>query len=201
MFKTTDNTSEEDFEKPKIKKPKRKCTERQLENLRKARAVAKANRDAKKKKQLVNNKPPTATHTNNVEPTIKVEPRTTETPTHEDIKVERQPVRNPIKTPRRRQLKRQKAVVSDGNPLNIDFTEVFKHHLTLQHQKLLYVNHQRRKELLQRRNNRSNRQNNNIVNNRVRKNVVKKQALIPPPQKPKNNLNKYQNDFFDGLFD
>ena len=189
MFKTT-KKEDEDFEKPQPtkKKPKKKCSERQLENLRRARAIAKKNREAKKQ----NKSEPVKVVEKNIDQNVT---KTIETPKREDIRIERKPRQKKVFTKRN--------VIQQNNPFNIDFTEIMKHQMTLQHQKVLYVNQQKRREYLQRqqRNKRTvNRQKKKPINSIETSKDVKPKKVNPPPT-PFNNLYKNNSYFFSGLFD
>ena len=82
----------------------------------------------------------------------------------------------------------------NNNPLNINYTELIKHKMTLQHKTAMYNHYQKtRRNTLIRKNQVRNYENNNRNIQPVNKKVT--------PINPLKNINKKKNDFFNGMFE
>ena len=201
MFKTTMSddeifVKEDPNEKPK-KKAKRKCSERQLENLRKAREKAKQNRERRKRekeqKNNTNNNnmviPQSNNNNNNTNVRFKVrevqETKPTKHNTANNSVIPNTTQKQTPKQPIRKQKKTRGGYTNfmNNNPLNINYTELIKHKMTLQHKTAMYNHYQKtRRNTLIRKNQVRNYENNNRNIQPVNKKVT--------PINPLKNINK-----------
>lgn len=229
MYKTT-ISDEEIFntntdEQPKKKKTKRKCSERQLENLRKAREKAKMNRQARKKaKELKNNSNNNnmvipnnnnnnnkTNNNNNVR--FKVRQVQENKPTRTEVNKSIIPTPKPqnrksckpqVKQQVKQQVKRAN-IFSKNNPLNLNYTELIKHQMTLQHRSKYYqqIHQSKRNKIIRQKQIQNYNKNKNIqpiINKRKDVIPTKPKDINPPPIPPKKYSNRKQQDFFNDLF-
>lgn len=230
MYKTT-ISDEEIFntntdEQPKKKKTKRKCSERQLENLRKAREKAKMNRQARKKaKELKNNSNnnnmviPNNNNNNNNKTNnnnnvrFKVRQVQENKPTRTEVNKSIIPTPKPqnrksckpqVKQQVKQQVKRAN-IFSKNNPLNLNYTELIKHQMTLQHRSKYYqqIHQSKRNKIIRQKQIQNYNKNKNIqpiINKRKDVIPTKPKDINPPPIPPKKYSNRKQQDFFNDLF-
>ena len=178
---------EDDFVRPtrkqKEKKQRKKCTAKQLENLKKARAIAKKNRDEKRRLK---------------------EQQKVEKPIEKNVKfyvVKKEKTIEPKKTAKL--TPRDNPVIKKDNPYNINFTDLIKHQLTLSHQKYLVKEHYKHhgqvrkvKQIPKKQIQKKNIVKPQEISKDVTTENIEKKSSTPLTNKPKS-INK----FFGGMFD
>tara|TARA_Y100000310_G_scaffold332052_1_gene406862 strand:+ start:136 stop:777 length:642 start_codon:yes stop_codon:yes gene_type:complete len=197
---------ESNEEKPKKKKTKRKCSEKQLENLRRARQKAKQNREMRKKEKETKKNSNTiipSSNTNNTNDT-NTNNNTNDT-NNTDTKVQFFVGETPIQKvnnnnePKKKPKQKRKMNYPNfmtNNPLNINYTELIKHQMTLKHKTYMY--NQMRK---QKRNTNIRGKQVNNYEKEMMKHSHKNKPIIPMKEiAVPNNCNKRQNNFFNGMF-
>ena len=182
---------EDDFVRPtrkqKEKKQRKKCTAKQLENLKKARAIAKKNRDEKRR----------------LKEQQKVEQKV-EKPIEKNVKFDVVKTEKTIEPKKTAKLTpRDNPVIKKDNPYNINFTDLIKHQLTLSHQKYLVKEHYRHhgqvrkvKQIPKKQIQKKNIVKPQEISKDVTTENIEKKSSTPLTNKPKS-INK----FFGGMFD